>query len=292
MAREVEKSLDSYEVSGKLLGFIADNAANNDTLTDKLEDRPESWDGQHNRVRCLAHVINLVTKATFWPFTPKKDSDETEDDENETHDDEEAGDSSVLEPNAIYEQECDDVSGEVDEESKILLGELTEAERKTGENVLKKIRGFSSAISKSDQKMTTLEEACTYHGIKFLRPIKVVKTRWNSQCDAFERHLAILGGAMRICTVTKYEHLRLEKYAFSGQEVEVLRQLLPMLKVRCSCFYSCSCSRSRTHGVVCAVLFARCRANMCSVVCVVLLRSHAPHHLTHIPFYRYSRMLR
>jgi len=169
-----------HEVSGKLLGFIADNAANNDMLTDKLEDRLENWDGQHNRVRCLAHVINLVTKATFWPFTPKKDSDEAEDDENETHDDEEAGSSSVLEPNAIYEQECDDISGEVDEESKLLLGELTEAERKMGENILKKIRGFGSAISKSNQKMTTLEEACTYHGIKFLRPIKVVKTRWSA----------------------------------------------------------------------------------------------------------------
>jgi len=234
MAREVEKSLDSYEVSGKLLGFIADNAANNDTLTDKLEDRLENWDGQHNRVRCLAHVINLVTKAAFWPFTSKKDTkkaDETED--NEDLDDEEASDDNTLEPNAVYERECDDVSIEVDEQSEVLLGELKEAEKKTGENVLKKIRGFGSVISKSDQKMTALEEACTYHGIKFLRPIKVVKTRWNSQCDTFERHLAILAGAMRICTVTKYEHFGLEKYALSGQEVEVLRQLLPMLKVWC-----------------------------------------------------------
>ena len=259
MACELEKSLDSYDISRKLLGFVADNAANNDTLTDKLEERLENWDGQHNRVRCLAHVINLVTKATFWPFTSRKDNEKAgkmEGYENEDVDDEEASDNSTLEPNVVYEQECDNVSMEVDEQSGILLGELTAAERKTGENVLKKIRSFSSAISKSDQKMTALEEACTYHGIKFLRPIKVVKTRWNSQCNAFEHHLAILGGVMRICTVTKYEHLGLEKYALSGQEIEVLRQMLPMLKVWCGALsYSCSCM----CGAVCVMLCSHAR---------------------------------
>jgi len=63
--------------------------------------------GQHNCVCCLAHVINLVTKAAFWPFASKKDNEKAskpEDHENEDLDDEEAGDNSVLEPNVVYER--------------------------------------------------------------------------------------------------------------------------------------------------------------------------------------------
>jgi|SRR5882762_1618484 len=117
---------------------------------------------------CACYSINLVTKVAFWPFSSKKDNrkaSETEDDETGDLNDEEDG--SIL--------------------------ELTVAERKMGENVLKKIHSFGSAIGKSNQKMTTLEEACTYHGIKFLWPIKVVKAHWNSQCNAFKL-MCMMGG--------------------------------------------------------------------------------------------------
>ena len=66
MAHELQDSLKSYGIAVKLLGFVADSTSNNDTLTDNLHEQLPGWDGQHNRIRCLAHVINLVTKVHYF----------------------------------------------------------------------------------------------------------------------------------------------------------------------------------------------------------------------------------
>ena len=137
----------------------------------------------------------------------------------------------ILQPNENYEKECNNVVEDVFNAASDLLGALTEKEWKQGCELIKKVTGFAATILKSDQKWAALEEACTHHNKKPLKPIKVIKMRWNSHCDAFKRHLSIIGGATRICTATKYEHLGLEKFTLSGQELEILKQMLPMLKV-------------------------------------------------------------
>ena len=111
-----------------------------------------------------------------------------------------------------------------------LLGALTEKERQQGCGLLKKVTGFVATILKSDQKWAALEEACVHHNEKPLKPIKVIKTRWNSHCNAFECHLSIIGGATRICTATKYEHLGLEKLTLSGRELKRSKCYLQYVK--------------------------------------------------------------
>src|SRR5882762_2442452 len=66
MAHELQDLLDSYGIADKLLGFVVDNASNNDSLTDSLHEQLPKWDGQHNCVCCLAHIINLVTKVCYY----------------------------------------------------------------------------------------------------------------------------------------------------------------------------------------------------------------------------------
>jgi len=54
--------------ASKVLTFTADNASNNDTLVDELSDLIPSFGGREYRVRCFAHILNLVVKVSrlFW----------------------------------------------------------------------------------------------------------------------------------------------------------------------------------------------------------------------------------
>jgi hypothetical protein len=42
-----------------------DNASSNDTMIDEIAKLVLSYPGAANRVRCLAHVVNLVVKIIF-----------------------------------------------------------------------------------------------------------------------------------------------------------------------------------------------------------------------------------
>jgi len=51
-----------YLYSFKVLTFTADNASNNDTLVDELSNLIPTFGGKEYRVRCFAHILNLVVK--------------------------------------------------------------------------------------------------------------------------------------------------------------------------------------------------------------------------------------
>jgi ABC-type cobalamin transport system ATPase subunit len=46
----------------QILGFVGDNAANNDTLVAELANLLPAFGGKKVRVRCFAHILNLVVK--------------------------------------------------------------------------------------------------------------------------------------------------------------------------------------------------------------------------------------
>ncbi|THU93380.1 hypothetical protein K435DRAFT_598906, partial [Dendrothele bispora CBS 962.96] len=52
----------------KLLSITCDNASNNDTMIESLEDKIRDWAGRANRTRCFAHIINLVAKSLLKLF--------------------------------------------------------------------------------------------------------------------------------------------------------------------------------------------------------------------------------
>jgi hypothetical protein len=49
------------------MALVADNASNNNTMVDELSDLILAFWGSHTRVRCFAHILNLVVKASL-PF--------------------------------------------------------------------------------------------------------------------------------------------------------------------------------------------------------------------------------
>jgi len=66
MATEVLQLLSRTGQKNRLLAITSDNASNNNTLTQSLEQRLGTegikWDASENSVPCLAHIINLVVQ--------------------------------------------------------------------------------------------------------------------------------------------------------------------------------------------------------------------------------------
>jgi hypothetical protein len=52
----------------QILGITADNATNNDTMVEELEELMPSQFSHVNRTRCFLHVINLVAKSLLRQF--------------------------------------------------------------------------------------------------------------------------------------------------------------------------------------------------------------------------------
>ncbi|KAJ7860982.1 hypothetical protein B0H14DRAFT_2168939, partial [Mycena olivaceomarginata] len=69
-----------------------DNASSNDTQTDTMSDQPGNSFNARNRVRCIAHTLNLAVKSILKPFSApekkkKRDGDEEAEGEAEDDDD-------------------------------------------------------------------------------------------------------------------------------------------------------------------------------------------------------------
>ncbi|EIW62755.1 uncharacterized protein TRAVEDRAFT_114619, partial [Trametes versicolor FP-101664 SS1] len=54
------------------LGLTCDNASNNDVMVDHLGYALPGFEGSVGRVRCFAHVVNLVVKSLLTQFDVPK----------------------------------------------------------------------------------------------------------------------------------------------------------------------------------------------------------------------------
>ncbi|KAG6874263.1 hypothetical protein C0992_007896 [Termitomyces sp. T32_za158] len=75
LAVEFTKILDDFGVVDKVLSVTCDNATNNNVMILEMElnDALKRFNGQSSRVRCFAHVVNLVAKSIISQFDlPKK----------------------------------------------------------------------------------------------------------------------------------------------------------------------------------------------------------------------------
>ncbi|RDX42155.1 hypothetical protein OH76DRAFT_1297656, partial [Lentinus brumalis] len=52
----------------QIMSVTCDNASNNDTMISALARRIPGFEGTFHRVRCFAHVIQLVVKSMLRPF--------------------------------------------------------------------------------------------------------------------------------------------------------------------------------------------------------------------------------
>jgi hypothetical protein len=62
--------LRDFGIEGKILSVTCDNASNNDTMIDNLDNSLTEFLSL-NRTRCFAHILNLVAKALLKQFNVK-----------------------------------------------------------------------------------------------------------------------------------------------------------------------------------------------------------------------------
>lgn len=61
-----------YNIAARTLGHVGDNASNNDTMLDNLDDLyrtiEDSIAGRTTQIRCFGHILNLVYHVgCSWP---------------------------------------------------------------------------------------------------------------------------------------------------------------------------------------------------------------------------------
>ena len=79
MANLILRSLEFYELQGKLFCITTDNATNNDTMATELSDllfcrHDIDWDHITKHFYCLAHIINLVVRKLIDSLQSEEDS--------------------------------------------------------------------------------------------------------------------------------------------------------------------------------------------------------------------------
>ncbi|PLW27873.1 hypothetical protein PCASD_25098 [Puccinia coronata f. sp. avenae] len=67
--KQQDRFLHYKNVAINICGIVADNAANNKTMMDKLKKLCwKRFKGKPQWIRCFAHILNLVVKAILQPF--------------------------------------------------------------------------------------------------------------------------------------------------------------------------------------------------------------------------------
>jgi hypothetical protein len=62
LARKLSECLKSFNIDNKILGIVCDNAENNSVMVRELPVLLPAFQGGSARIRCFAHILNLVVK--------------------------------------------------------------------------------------------------------------------------------------------------------------------------------------------------------------------------------------
>lgn len=156
----------------KIIAITVDNASNNDTFFDELENVFDVL-GSDQHVRCLAHIINLAAQDVLMSLrncTTTTSFDEEQPDEEQADED------------LLNDETLDDI----DLEEEINYDD-DEPVADTSRNTLLKLRKLVRKIRKSVKLRQKLNKLCNMYSVKYLVPILDIKTRWNSTYDMILR---------------------------------------------------------------------------------------------------------
>lgn len=140
--------LKEFGIENKILSVTCDNASNNDTMIEELEDQLTGFSAV-NCTHCFAHILNLVAKSLLKQFdvkTDKKDKDDLNDDEKSLLDMAQNIEAEEL----TTAQENDDEDGEIEDEDNV-DGWVDEVEALTSEecaNLEESIRPVKKTLVK------------------------------------------------------------------------------------------------------------------------------------------------
>ncbi|OJT07830.1 hypothetical protein TRAPUB_1276 [Trametes pubescens] len=231
--------LKEFGIAEKMMGITCDNASNNDTMVEELKDLLPGFPGNDYRVRCFAHVLNLVVKSLIKHFDVRETSDpataegdarellelarEMESEELTTQAERAAGEDE--------DDELDDADDEVDG-----MAELTDEQRVEFEHdvlpvklTMAKLRKLAFKIVHSTTKLLPAwKELLGELGQPVVLIPRDVRTRWNSTFEMLDSCLKHQKALTQLCS-DKSNGLR--SFEVSEREWEIAKQLCNMLKV-------------------------------------------------------------
>ncbi|QRV99835.1 AC transposase [Ceratobasidium sp. AG-Ba] len=251
LASRVAECLKRYGIEQKVLSICLDNASNNNTLTDALSVLIRSFRGAKNRVRCLAHIINLMAKAFLSLFSkpprrkkasapasqPRADASSETPTQHVSHAENEDEDDTdgVLRPETDPDkQEYDDhvvqkiVQKALDQMAKEEVVP-TKEQIKEGQTIIPKVAGLVRRVHASTHLRERFEQLATKNTSSEQRILtKRVDTRWDTEYDCLESHIHFKVEAQLL---TGDSSLKLKSYSLNEAQYSLADEMLAVLEI-------------------------------------------------------------
>ncbi|QRW04488.1 AC transposase [Ceratobasidium sp. AG-Ba] len=251
LASRIAECLKRYGIDQKVLSICLDNASNNNTLVDSLSDRIPSFRGARNRVRCLAHIINLMAKAFPSLFSrpprrkkaglaagqpqvdalPSTTTQQASHAENEDEDDTDG----VLKPETDPDKEeyDDRVVQKIAQRAldQIALEKVvpTKQQVQEGQSLMPKVAGLARRVHASTQLRERFEQLATKNTKSEQRILtERVDTRWDTEYDCLESHLHFKVEAQLL---TGESSLKLKSYSLNEAQYNLADEMLIVLEI-------------------------------------------------------------
>jgi hypothetical protein len=200
IAAVVQKIMQEWKITPAIRAITADNAAVNDKFFTCLEKLQPTITRADTQVRCMAHVINLAAQTILRNLNAEAPDDGIP-----------GGDGEDVPPAPFRRQQA--------------ARQHAPTVRAPGV-ILTTVRQVFNKVRSSNLLFEALEAQCNAKKIAFLRPIKDVKTRWNSTHALICRALELKPALKQLCSSDK----RLRPFRLLGEEWLLLEDLRDLLK--------------------------------------------------------------
>lgn len=168
IAKTFFKFLENYAIQEKVQGITVDNASANTTFMAELkylmEDAGYKFDNVNQHFRCFAHIMNLAVQDVLKILKVHDNDDQKVND---------------FENEPVHDMNDDDTNEANDEFSDVKF-EDDDFGDSNPFTAITKLRNTFKKIRNSKQIQKIIKSFCDAAGIKYLKPILDVSTRWNS----------------------------------------------------------------------------------------------------------------
>ncbi|OJT06793.1 hypothetical protein TRAPUB_2358 [Trametes pubescens] len=238
LAERLNNCLRAYGLEDRILSITCDNTENNTTMMKELQKLIPQIRGVKVRVRCFAHVLNLVVKAILSPFDRARSRRRKSSQEEESLtnlDDDDDGDEDDEDPGS--DEELDDTREAADEAMIDALEDdevdINPQDVIEGQVAVQKVLKLSTKVWNSPSVRAELSRLVSSEpDLKSEVLVRAVKTRWNTVTEVLDRALKmrnVLGGLCDKVEFNKRDGVRLRRYILSDSEWVIVNELHQLL---------------------------------------------------------------
>lgn len=241
LATKLAECIQDFGFEDKVGTFTGDNASNNDTLVEELSHLIPAFRGDKTRIRCFAHVLNLVAKAILSPFAQKFTADDQDaaalvkDMEAAAQEDaelEEMPEDDPVAPDVVASDAATISETEATANLDGRLPPLSSADASVARIALTKLKSLAFKIANSPTLSEALKDVCERVHIKPKRLKKNVSTRWNSTSELAASGLYLRPALDKLVLIAEHNRAgsaRLRRFAMTDKEWDIMDELSPLL---------------------------------------------------------------